>query len=393
MLFRVAALALLIAAASTVCAQEALNEALRLLDNRSTTLPENDLPSLEISAGDEGAKNQSAAVDIHPSVALQPASGTTMAQSAWLDLRQNAAASSSRQTAPEWVAGVTMTPASEGNDVASKTVFRIQVTRPLGDYEVLFFRLFFDDKPDARPELVAWDESGSQILRSDKLGSGIELPSSDSAIIPMHGISTIDIEVPGDGKTVRGAYLDWMTSSDIVHPLNVEHRDLIPEPFSAMPPLHSSAEDTEKFGTITATLAAETIRIGPTIEEGAAFEFGMEAQPLLALLTFEVASPHIDAPPEIYVNGQDIGAVSLALPELADPGYRGETEPLVSQMRFRYTGWLRAQKIVSASALKTGTNSLVVLSGAGTSASAIRTTQIQLKYLWDKSDYILKPGR
>jgi hypothetical protein len=273
----------------------------------------------------------------------------------------------------------------------SKTVFRIQLAHPTGDYRVLFFRLFFDDKTDARPELVAWDESGSQILRSEKLGSGIELPSSDSAIIPMNGISTIDIEVPGDGKTVRGAYLDWMTSSDVVHPLNVEHRDLIPEPFSAMPPLNSSAEDTEKFGAITATLAAETIRIGPTVEEGASFEFGMEAQPLLALLTFEVASPHIDAPPEIYVNGQDIGPVSLALPELADPGYRGETEPLVSQMRFRYTGWLRAQKIVPVSTLKTGTNSLVVLSGAGTSASAIRATQIQLKYLWDKSDYILKP--
>src|SRR5438105_4576000 len=355
MLFRVIAFTLLIGAAATLPAQEAFNNALPPSANGKLGEP---LPA-----------------------------------SAWLDLRQNAPGNSTPQSAPQWVEAVTLVPAQTTSGTAPKSVFRIRVAQPSGDYQVLFFRLFFDDKPNQRPEVVVWDESGTQVLRSGELGSGIDLPSSDAVMIPMSGISAINIEVPGDGKTVRGAYLDWMTSSDIVHPLNVEHRDLIPEPFSAMPPLHSSAEDTEKFGTITATLAAETIRIGPTIEEGAAFEFGMEAQPLLALLSFEVASPHIDAPPEIYVNGQDIGAVSLALPELADPGYRGETEPLVSQMRFRYTGWLRAQKIVSASALKTGTNSLVVLSGAGTSASAIRTTQIQLKYLWDKSDYILKPGR
>jgi hypothetical protein len=30
--------------------------------------------------------------------------------------------------------------------------------------------------------------------------------------------------------------------------------------------------------------------------------------------------------------------------------------------------------------------------GAGTSNSAIRATQIQLKYLWDKSDYVLEPS-
>jgi hypothetical protein len=60
-------------------------------------------------------------------------------------------------------------------------------------------------------------------------------------------------------------------------------------------------------------------------------------------------------------------------------------------MHFEYTGWLRAQKLVPASVLKAGTNDLIVISGAGTPASAIRATQIQLKYLWDKSDYVLQP--
>jgi hypothetical protein len=143
---------------------------------------------------------------------------------------------------------------------------------------------------------------------------------------------------------------------------------------------------------VTATLAAESIRVGPSLHQGAAFEFGIESQPLLALLTFEAASPRVDAPPEVYVNGESIGPVTLTLPELADPGYRGQMESLFKEMHFQYTGWLRAQKIVPAANLKVGTNDVIILAGPGTSTSAIRGTQIQLKYLWDKSDYLLQPN-
>jgi hypothetical protein len=314
-------------------------------------------------------------------------------ESAWLDLRQNAPQNSKTQNAPVWVEALTLLP-TETTERAplSKSVFRIRVRQPSPDYQVLFFRLFFDDKPDQQPELIAWDESGTHVLRSGTLGAGMNLPSSDSVLIPMTGASSIDIEVPGDGKTVRAAYLDWMTSSEVVHPVNTEHRDVIPEPFSSAPTLHPPPDDVENFGTVTATLAAEAIRIDAQNREGAAFQFPIEAQPLTALLTFEIANPRIDAPPEIYLNGQDIGPASLTLPDLGDPAYRGEVEPLSTQMRFNYTGWVRAQKIVPAGSLKGGTNDLVVVNGADTGASAIRATQIQLKYIWDKSDYLLRTG-
>ena len=314
-------------------------------------------------------------------------------ESAWLDLRQNAPQNSKIQNAPVWVEALTLLP-SETTEVAplSKSVFRIRVRQPSPDYQVLFFRLFFDDKADQQPELIAWDESGTHVLRSGTLGAGMNLPSSDSVLIPMTGASSIDIEVPGNGKTVRGAYLDWMTSSEVVHPVNTEHRDMIPEPFSSVPTLHAPPDDVENFGTVTATLAAEAIRIGAQTQEGAAFQFSIEAQPLTALLSFEIADPRIDAPPEIYLNGQDIGPASLTLPDLGDPAYRGEVQPLSTQMHFNYTGWLRAQKIVPAASLKAGTNDLVVVNGADTGASAVRATQIQLKYIWDKSDYLLRAG-
>jgi hypothetical protein len=311
-------------------------------------------------------------------------------ENAWIDLRQKKPAHSKPQAAPDWVEAVSLI-SGQMADGSPKAIFRLRLAHPAGNYPILFFRLFFDDKADARPELVCWDESGTQVLRSGALGAGIGLATSDSEMIPMNGVSVVDIEVPGDGRTVRGAYLDWMTSSEVVHPVSADHRDIIPEPFSASPPLHAPENDVEQFGTVKATLAADTIPIGPDVQQAASFQFDMESQPLLALITFDVASPRIDSPPEVYVNGEALGPVSLTLPELADPGYRGEMESMVKEMQFQYTGWLRAQKIIPAANLRSGRNDILIYSGAATPASAIRGTQVQLKYLWDKSDYQLRP--
>jgi hypothetical protein len=323
----------------------------------------------------------------------RPSKADANVESAWLDLRQTASANSKPQTAPAWVEAVTVIPVEATEGTPAQTVFRIRLSRPKADFQVLFFRLFFEDHPEQKPKLVAWDESGTQVLQSGPLGLGVGLPTSESVMVPMVAVSTIDIEVPGDGKTIRGAYLDWMATAEVLHPISAEQRDLIPEPFAAMSPLHAPSQDKEMFGTVTATLAAETIRIGASISEGAAFQFGLEAQPLVVLLTFEVASPNIDAPPEIFVNGENLGAVAITLPDLADPAYRGESRSLLQQMRFQYTGWLRGQKLLPIGNLRVGDNDLIIVAGPGTPASAIRATQVQLKYLWDKSDYQLQTDR
>ena len=76
-----------------------------------------------------------------------------------------------RKTHQEWVEAVTLLPAQSTGDMTSKSVFRIRVAQPSTNYQVLFFRLFFDDKPGQQPELIAWDESGTHVLRSGALGS------------------------------------------------------------------------------------------------------------------------------------------------------------------------------------------------------------------------------
>src|SRR5437660_2003367 len=163
-----------------------------------------------------------------------------------------------------------------------------------------------------------------------------------------------------------------MSSSEMVHPPSAGSQDVIPEPFAATLALHAPAQDSEEFGAVTASLSADLIRIGSTASEAAAFQFGLESQPLLALITFEIASPRIDSPPEVITNGENVGPVSLVMPGLADPGYRGEMHAIVSQMQFQYTGWLRAQKIVQVSALHAGSNNINIVNGTNDCGGVFR---------------------
>ena len=331
------------------------------------------------------------AFDRRLSLGGSAAAASAPAESAWIDLRQVAAVNAKAQSAPSWVEAVTIGPAMSSSPTEKRSVFRIRVSRPKKELNALMFRLFFDDNPKTKPEIIAWDESGTHVVRSGQLGAGLNLPTSETFVIPMVNITTLDVEVPGDGSSVRGAYIDWMTSSEVAHPLHSELNEITPPPFGAGLPLHTAQADSQLFGTVTAPLATETVPMGPSIQQSAPFQFGLEAMPLLALLTFEVASPKVEAPPKIYLNGQDLGPVTLVLPDLADPGYRGEMRTLVRQMQYQYTGWVRAQKLLPVSQLKVGTNDLIVVAGNGTAVSAIRATQLQLKYLWEKSDYVLKP--
>ena len=167
---------------------------------------------------------------------LKPSQSAEAApDSAWLDLRQNNPAHSKVQAAPAWVESVTFAPGKARRTDPRKSVFRIRLTRPNEDCQILLFRLYFDDKPEQQPELIAWDESGTQLLRSGPLGQKTGLATSSTTIVPMIGVTAIDVEVPGDGRSVRGAYLDWMKSSQVMRPMHEEPQTSIPAPFAAAP--------------------------------------------------------------------------------------------------------------------------------------------------------------
>src|SRR5258705_12796950 len=124
-----------------------------------------------------------------PAAITQP-----LPSSAWLDLRQTMSRNSKSQEAPAWVEALTLLPGelTEGG-TASKSVFRIRVTQPGPDYQILFFRVFFDDKPNQQPEIAAWDRHGSPIFRPGPLGGGSDLPSAGLDLIPTTAAAALDI--------------------------------------------------------------------------------------------------------------------------------------------------------------------------------------------------------
>src|ERR1041384_7383120 len=96
---------------------------------------------------------------------LKPSQSAAAApDSAWLDLRQNSPTHSKIQAAPSWVESISFVPAKADTPGQTKSVFRIRLTRPNDECQLLLFRLYFDDQPDQQPELIAWDESGTQLL-------------------------------------------------------------------------------------------------------------------------------------------------------------------------------------------------------------------------------------
>ena len=135
---------------------------------------------------------------------LKPSqSAATAPESAWLDLRQNNPAHSKVQDAPAWVESISFTPAKANSESAAKSVFLIRLSRPNDDCQLLLFRLYFDDLPNEQPELVAWDESGSQVLRSGSLGQKTGLATSSTTIVPMIGVTAIG-SVPPPSAAIVG---------------------------------------------------------------------------------------------------------------------------------------------------------------------------------------------
>jgi hypothetical protein len=60
-------------------------------------------------------------------------------------------------------------------------------------------------------------------------------------------------------------------------------------------------------------------------------------------------------------------------------------------MRFRYTGWLKAQLVIPGSSLQAGLNKLALQVNKQSGPVAVRSIEIQLKHNWSGFNYRLNP--
>lgn len=326
------------------------------------------------------------ALSLAPIARAQELHAHRTALTAWLDLRNTRP---DAQTVPAWVEGLEYR-GSRQTAAGARSVFRVRLTRPAAATDDLQIRLLFDDRPGQYgPEVTAWDELGAEVIRSGPLGQGLDLPSSDTVTFPMDGVNYLEIEAPADGSSVRGVFLTWLTKTEIRQAADFPSGETIRQPFHILAPRHTSKDDAFLFGVVTAALQTDPLLLKAPATASAAFQFDLERQPLVAVLTYEALGATIDAPPDVAINGHPLGASSLSLPDLADPAFQGLARTLDPQMAFRYTGWVRGQKVIPGNLLKGGLNSLALQLSNGSESVAIRTVEIQLKYNWEKLDYLL----
>ena len=327
-----------------------------------------------------------------PGAVAQSPQQETTPFSVWLDFHRMARPGAAPPALPIRLAKVTTAQQTDANGTPTSTTIRLQM-RALGDFDQKrLLRLFFDDAPGASPTVVGRDANGEQKFLRGPFGQGLDLPTSETVVFAVDGIDAIEIQTPGDGHNVRGAFLATLRSQTMLRALDfVANSDLI-DAFGRMSQLQPSARDLALYGRVKATLDTGTVKLSAPDKPAMTWEFDLQTAPLGALLNLEVLNADGQAPMLITVNDQPLGEITVQLPDLADPGYVGSVRPLVDGMHFRYAGWLRAQKTIAGTTLKAGVNRVVVQLNPNSGPGAVRSLELQLKYNWNNLDYTLTPN-
>ena len=309
--------------------------------------------------------------------------------SVWLDFQRLDL--TSKMSLPIWMESFQSSYTSASGEILEKTNFRIRLRR-LGHLNAeVQLRLFFDDQPGFAPSVSGWTETGKELYKSLPLGAGLKLPSSESLTIPVADIDYLDIDVPGNGKTIRGAFLATLQKHEARHALDFAPTTLVDDPFASSPAAAPNKDDSYLFGRVKASLVPEALPLVFPDTPRQSVEFELAAPPLLAVITFEVLNVDPVYPPELFINDRPLGRAALVLPDLADPAFVGSVRALEPDMRFRYTGWIRCQQVVPGSALLQGLNNLVFELNRHSGPIAVRAVQIELKHPSRTLDYELIP--
>lgn len=307
--------------------------------------------------------------------------------SVWLDFRALASGNPPRLSLPIWLASLGTERVAGGGENPERTIYRIHFRRAASLHHAVQMRFFFDDREAGSITVSGWSETGVALFTHGPFGAGLGLPTSETLTLPVDGLDYIDVSTTGDGKNLRGVFLASLKRAVVEHALDYEPPSGVIDPFGNLPLATLQEDDYKLYGRVKAPIDAQSMKLSPSGARSGTWEFELQSIPLIALLGFEVLGADALAPLEVTVNDRQIGPVAIYHPDLADPGYLGLVRPLDRDMRFRYAGWLRGQKIIPGSALRTGVNKVVVRLHSDSGPLVLRTLEMQLKYNTPGLDY------
>lgn len=311
--------------------------------------------------------------------------------SVWLDFNVLARPDAEHPALPVWFESFQELRESGSASAPPTTTFRLRLRRMPTLHRELLLRLYFDDLPEMQPTVTAWSEAGRQRFSSDTLGHGLALSTSESMVIPLEGADYIDLQVAGDGSSIRGAFLSSLKSATVLQTNDFQAPTDVADPFGAAAPMVPDDQDKKLFGRVKALLDRGIVRLSPQDGVSSEWQFRLAQQSLITVVTFEVLNADLTAPPVVIANDGEPVAASVQWPDLADPGFRGEGRPLEPSMRFQYTGWLKAQAVIAGHQLQGGLNKITIGLSEDSGPIAVRNVELQLKQNWKHFDYKLSP--
>lgn len=299
--------------------------------------------------------------------------------SVWLDFKALASPNPPKVSLPIWLESLQSDSTEGPGGAVASTTFRLYF-RQLGALNRdLLLRIFFDDVKGRSPAITGWNADGTKTFEHGPFGAGLNLPTSASIALPMLDVSYIDIAVAGDGANIRGSFLSSMRRGETLYALDFATPAEVSDAFDNLPSNPPPADDSMLFGRVRATIDPGLVTLTPRSETTQVWEFELAADPVLAVLSFEILNADPLSPLEVCVNDQLLGPAAMRTPDLADPGYLGVLRPLDRGVRFRYSGWLQCQKAIPGSALRAGLNKIELRLPGESGPVAVRTLDLQLK--------------
>jgi hypothetical protein len=302
----------------------------------------------------------------------------------WLDFHAMAKPNAPRLALPIWLESVASEHPKRLPREPLSTIFRLRLRRMGALNPEIHLRLYFEDHAQAAPRITGWTEIGELNYQSGPLGAGLGLTNSADVLIPTRNIDYLEIAIPGDGSDIHGAFLSTATHTEAKTAVDFARPFEFMDPFGRMAESLLGPDDSYLFGRVRAALLAPATKLPP--EEPIVLDFQLDRAPLLAVIAFEVLNADIAEPPGVCINNRTLGQASPRLPDLADPGYRGQIVAAQMDVRYRYAGWLRCEKIIPASSLVAGVNRLSLFLPRFARPVAVRALEIQLKYPYEGRD-------
>lgn len=273
-------------------------------------------------------------------------------------------------TLPLWAESISI------QKIGTQKFIRLRLRKIASIIKGLELRISLNPGSGPQALVTGWSESGQQKFASKPFGTESER-ITEVIRIPSTNIDYVDLELPGDGSRLASFFATAMRESPVLHPIDFGPSPAI-DAFTESPKnLPGEDKDLLLLGRVAALLDAGPFQVSEGDPTSICFD--LSKVPSAALISYEVRNILANQPPSLSVNAVNLTNPSMLLPDLADPAWKLRREVGLPESSLQYSGWIRIQHILPATALLQGTNELLIQQPAFAGSAEVRNVRLQIR--------------